>query len=1117
MSGKISRSGVVFDPVAPPLRTSQHRFALKKFGLAFLCGAILWSCGCSGSSGGVAGGDAPGGAAPVDFAKGTVEVHLANPETGVIPDELNRPLVILGVNDDHQVTFGPVTIQPGPVANVEGVPVGTTQFIIEDPSNPRLVDVHPVHVQGGEVSSIVDIMLHEDRGTDGAEALTGQARVEAGPPIHVGKNGFIQTSPSTIGTPGANAVMTGYETFSATAEMKPPFQTNTWVIPMLGGDNSTRMHLGNSAGKGEKPVYDPNRYVDQKPAYAKPWVIWFRVPVLPFNPAKIDPGDRSAGLLLSPEDPRAGAGYEWAGPDGDGTDDNPLPRSGKKAAEINAQMDVGLNAIKVDPGFFPARMRVKAISDLHAEFVMKAAEDPDYQKKGFKSDASLSVTLLRGSPIAYFRTFGIGKINFILRASNTVETKSGQVTIGTNKTVINWIETTGSFDVGGRKLTFLFLVPATVGTFTPSTGADNILTMPVLDKARFFAVVTLPDSSFIDDKTIVKLSEAAFNFPTDSRVTSTYDPVNQTVDETYNVTLSTILATVPKKTLLGLLPHHYDPSVVEPGVPVLQGSPPVFSSSAGKAMTYPTTRGDLKVFDANTVTCRFRYPGILPYLPGELDAADKTTFDTWVDTFKRRHGADSPPYTNIFMNSSKKGVGQDSYNLAKFLGRNVSAANVIEDVGKDDASKALAKLIRDNSKAAIEIFYRATPDISNQENIGQAPYYLYYDTRVKSLNQYPSLVGGPSVLFPNIPNEMPWDGFGTITRLNDHHFHFGYFIYAAAQIALRDKDWGQDWKDAINQMIFDCAHESDVNPNPILEFPRMRNWDPYENHSYAAGFNWDVFIGNNEESISEEMNFWAGVILWGAATDQPLLVQHGIKYYTMAAYTSNYYWLDAGNKWPAFIAKLKSDLALNWPGTGMVRLFDGFSRWDTFFGSHPIQCRGILMIPITTASFYQAMLPGYTKTVGDQYQDFVTALNIDPQKPKGNEKFSVKNQWIGVCLFYAHLAKYYALSDPDNAITKFYDVPANYDEVGGIRPNDKWTDIGDSGVYTFHFIKYLQKHGTPDFTVRATNTPFFQVLKKGASKTYLAYNSGSSVLKVTFSDGTSFDVPARSLGSTTKP
>lgn len=1088
-------------------------------GLVLLCLGVLWTAACSGSEGTVAGGAGGGGGiiGPLPQPRGTVEVFLADPETGVIPDSLNRPLTIIGVDDAGAVTFGPVTIQPGPVVNLPDVPVTTTQLIIEDPTNPNVADVHPVHVQNGDISAITDIILHPDRGEDGAEILTRQGRVDAGPPVHVGKNGFIQTSPSTIGTPGANAVMTGYETFSATADMKTPYQTNTWVIPMLGGDNSTRMHLGNSAGKGEKEVYNPNRWVDQKPAYAKPWVIWFRVPTLPFDPTKIDPGDRSAGLLLSPEDPRAGAGYEWAGPDGDGTDDNPLPRSGKHAAEINAQMDVGLNAIKVDPGFFPARMRVKAITDLHAEFIMRAAEDPDYEKKGFKSDASLSVTLLRGSPIAYFRTFGVGKINFILRAAGTVETRSGQITIGTNKTIINWIETTGSFDVGGRKLTFLFLVPATVGTFTPSTGADNVLTMPVLDKARFFAVVTLPDQSFVDNATIAKLSEAAFNFPVDSRVTATYDPVNQTVDETYNVTLSTILATVPKKTLLGLLPHHYEPSVVEPGTSILQGSPAEFKSPTGVSMTFPTSRGPLKVFDANTVTCRFRYPGILPHFPGELDAADKTTFNQWVDTFKRRHGDDSPPYTNIFMNASKKGVGQDSYNLAKFLGRNVNAANVIEDVGKDADSIALAKLIRDNTKKAIEIFFRATPDISNQENIGQAPYYLYYDTRVHSLNQYPSLVGGPSVLFPNIPNEKPWDGFGTITRLNDHHFHYGYFIYAAAQIALRDQAWGQDWKDAINQMIFDCASESDVNPNPILQFPRMRNWDPYENHSYAAGFNWDVFIGNNEESISEEMNFWAGVILWGAATNQPALVQHGVKYYTMAAYTSNFYWLDAGNKWPGVISKLNASLELNWPGTGMVRLFDGFSRWDTFFGSHPIQCRGILMIPMTTACFYHAMVPGYTKTVGDQYQTFVTSLNIDPQNPKGHKKFSVDNQWIGVCLFYAHLAKYYALSDPDNAIPKFYDVPANYDEVGGIRPNDKWTDIGDSGVYTFHFIRYLQKHGQPDFSVRATNTPFFQVLKKGASKTYLAYNAGASPLTVTFTDGTSFDVPARSLGSTTKP
>ena len=33
------------------------------------------------------------------------------------------------------------------------------------------------------------------------------------------------------------------------------------------------------------------------------------------------------------------------------------------------------------------------------------------------------------------------------------------------------------------------------------------------------------------------------------------------------------------------------------------------------------------------------------------------------------------------------------------------------------------------------------------------------------------------------------DEFFTVAQINDHHFHYGYWIRAAAEIALRDPAW----------------------------------------------------------------------------------------------------------------------------------------------------------------------------------------------------------------------------------------------------------------------------------------------------------------------------------------
>ena len=45
----------------------------------------------------------------------------------------------------------------------------------------------------------------------------------------------------------------------------------------------------------------------------------------------------------------------------------------------------------------------------------------------------------------------------------------------------------------------------------------------------------------------------------------------------------------------------------------------------------------------------------------------------------------------------------------------------------------------------------------------------------------------------------------------------------------------------------DVANDPAVNPNPIFEFPKTRNWDPWMNHGMASGFSFADNIGNNEE------------------------------------------------------------------------------------------------------------------------------------------------------------------------------------------------------------------------------------------------------------------------------
>src|SRR5690606_18197995 len=95
---------------------------------------------------------------------------------------------------------------------------------------------------------------------------------------------------------------------------------------------------------------------------------------------------------------------------------------------------------------------------------------------------------------------------------------------------------------------------------------------------------------------------------------------------------------------------------------------------------------------------------------------------------------------------------------------------------------------------------------------------------------------------------------------NDHHFHYGYFIYAASILSKYDKSFYDTHKDMINLLVADIA-----NYTPDSELPLRRNYDAYFGHSWASGSS-PFDDGNNQESVSEAINAWTGVSLWAKRT-----------------------------------------------------------------------------------------------------------------------------------------------------------------------------------------------------------------------------------------------------------
>jgi endo-1,3(4)-beta-glucanase len=69
------------------------------------------------------------------------------------------------------------------------------------------------------------------------------------------------------------------------------------------------------------------------------------------------------------------------------------------------------------------------------------------------------------------------------------------------------------------------------------------------------------------------------------------------------------------------------------------------------------------------------------------------------------------------------------------------------------------------------------------------------------------------------------------TAYNDHHFHYGYFIQAAAIIGSLDPSWLAANKEWVNMLVRDAGNSVEND----AYFPFSRGFDWYNGHSWAKG------------------------------------------------------------------------------------------------------------------------------------------------------------------------------------------------------------------------------------------------------------------------------------------
>lgn len=173
------------------------------------------------------------------------------------------------------------------------------------------------------------------------------------------------------------------------------------------------------------------------------------------------------------------------------------------------------------------------------------------------------------------------------------------------------------------------------------------------------------------------------------------------------------------------------------------------------------------------------------------------------------------------------------------------------------------------------------------------------------------------------------------TYYNDHHFHYSYFVYAAAVIGYLDPTWltngtNKAW---VDMLVRDFANPSTSDPY----FPFSRSFDWYHGHSWAKGL-FESADGKDEESSSEDTLASYAIKMWGRITNDLNMGARGNLMLSIQARSlQNYFLYTSKNAiQPAeFIANKVSGI-----------LFENKIDHVTYFGNAPEYVEGIHMIPL---------------------------------------------------------------------------------------------------------------------------------------------------------------------------
>ena len=432
-------------------------------------------------------------------------------------------------------------------------------------------------------------------------------------------------------------------------------------------------------------------------------------------------------------------------------------------------------------------------------------------------------------------------------------------------------------------------------------------------------------------------------------------------------------------------------------------------------------------------TAGFDYPlpsvGVLPTLPSINGTFDQATLQNLVTQFVAQGPAAWNDRTDTYWAAKNYGKVAELIAIADSIGMNAEATQLL-----DWLKSELADWFTAETNGSLDVM----------------KYFVYDD-------DWNTLLGME-------------ESFGSHQQLNDHHFHYGYFVRAAAEICRMDIAWcGADqYGPMIELLIRDYAGDSD---DPM--FPHLRNFDPANGFSWASGPA-NFVRGNNNESTSEAANAYGAIVLYGLTTGRDDLVEKGMYLHASTAAAYWQYWnnidgynnvsADADNFVPGYN---RITTSIIW-GDGAV-----FSTWFSAAFAHIL---GIQGLPSNTLILHVGQYSEYML-------DYVL-LGLSESsnvRPSGLPDDQWRDLWWNL----------WAMTDADAAIADYETVADYVPEAGETKAHTyHW-------IHTFRFLGHMQT-GTGALTA---DYPAALAFANNGLTSYVVYNFSGNALVVSFSDG----------------